>query len=193
MDDWKSFYLPYVQAVDELKLKLRTLRTQANVEGKHSPIEFVTGRVKPQESIEEKMVRRHVDRARIEQDLQDIAGVRVITKYMDDIFEVVDMLRKRNDMKILEERDYVNNEKASGYRSYHIVIEYPVEMTTGKKTILAEIQIRTMAMNFWATLEHDLKYKHEDNLSKEAQDRLTKIAEITFELDKELSKIRNMQ
>lgn len=193
MNDWNLFYLPYVQAVDELKLKLRTLRTQANADGKHSPIEFVTGRVKPQESIEEKMVRRHVDRARIEQDLQDIAGIRVMTKYVEDIYVVVDMLRKRQDMKVLEERDYVTNAKASGYRSYHVVIEYPVEMHNGRKTILAEIQIRTMAMNFWATLEHDLKYKHEDELSTEAQERLTKLAEITFDLDKELSNIRKMQ
>lgn len=187
--EWETFFLPYEQAVAELKVKLRGIRQLYTLKGQRSPIEFVTGRVKPQASIEEKLVRRHVDLARIEQDLQDIAGVRVMTKYVEDIYAVVDMLRQRTDMTILEERDYVTNAKPSGYRSYHIVIEFPVQLPQGVKKILAEIQIRTLSMNSWATVEHDLKYKQEDALSPELQERLTHLAEMTFALDQEMSEI----
>ena len=158
--DWEIFFTPYVQTVSELKVKLRGLRDQYEKNGEDSPIEFVTGRVKSQASIEEKIVRRHLDENRLSLDLQDIAGVRIMTKYVEDIYTVVDLLRQRTDFQILEERDYVTNAKPSGYRSYHIVIEYPVQMYSGELKVLAEIQVRTMAMNFWATIEHDLRYKH---------------------------------
>lgn len=190
--DWKIFFTPYVQTVSELKVKLRGLRDQYEKNGEDSPIEFVTGRVKSQASIEEKIVRRHLDENRLSLDLQDIAGVRIMTKYVEDIYTVVDLLRQRTDFQILEERDYVTNAKPSGYRSYHIVIEYPVQMYSGELKVLAEIQVRTMAMNFWATVEHDLRYKHGE-LSDNLADRLTKLSESTFALDQELSEIRAVE
>jgi len=190
--DWKIFFTPYVQTVSELKVKLRGLRDQYEKNGEYSPIEFVTGRVKSQASIEEKIVRRHLDESRLSLDLQDIAGVRIMTKYVEDIYTVVDLLRQRTDFQILEERDYVTNAKPSGYRSYHIVIEYPVQMYSGELKVLAEIQVRTMAMNFWATVEHDLRYKHGE-LSDNLADRLTKLSESTFALDQELSEIRAVE
>ncbi|MCC7668221.1 MULTISPECIES: GTP pyrophosphokinase [Leuconostoc] len=190
--DWKIFFTPYVQTVSELKVKLRGLRDQYEKNGEDSPIEFVTGRVKSQASIEEKIVRRHLDESRLSLDLQDIAGVRIMTKYVEDIYTVVDLLRQRTDFQILEERDYVTNAKPSGYRSYHIVIEYPVQMYSGELKVLAEIQVRTMAMNFWATVEHDLRYKHGE-LSDNLADRLTKLSESTFALDQELSEIRAVE
>lgn len=190
--NWDHFFIPYIQTVSELKVKLRGLRQQYEKSGEDSPIEFVTGRVKSQASIEEKIVRRHLDENRLALDLQDIAGVRIMTKYVEDIYTVVDLLRQRTDFQILEERDYVSNAKPSGYRSYHIVIEYPVQMYTGELKVLAEIQVRTMAMNFWATVEHDLRYKHGE-LNKDLANRLTKLSESTFALDQELSEIRAIE
>ena len=104
---------------------------------------FVTGRVKPIESIKEKMARRGIGYDTLEQDLQDIAGLRVMVQFVDDVNEVVSILRKRQDMRVVQERDYINHRKASGYRSYHVIIEYTVDTIYGAKTILVEIQIRT--------------------------------------------------
>ncbi|MBF7115374.1 GTP pyrophosphokinase [Pediococcus pentosaceus] len=188
--DWDTFLLPYSQAVSELKVKLRGMRTQFLKNGEESPIEFVTGRVKPVESIKEKMVRRQVLEERIEQDMQDIAGVRVMCQFVEYIYEVVDLIRKRTDMTVIEERDYVENEKPSGYRSYHIVVEYPVQMMNGQKKILAEIQVRTLEMNFWATIEHSLNYKFDGEFPKELRTRLQKASVKSYELDKEMSEIR---
>ena len=191
--NWDTFFVPYQQTVKELKIKFRALRAQYEMDGEDSPIEFVTGRVKSKASIEEKIIRRHLKEERLALDLQDIAGLRIMTKYVEDIYQVVDILRQRTDFKILEERDYVTNAKPSGYRSYHIVIEYPVQMYNGEKTILAEIQVRTMAMNFWATVEHDLRYKHGEELSDDIAQRLTGLSEMTFALDQELSEIRSLE
>lgn len=190
IENWQHFLLPYQQAVNELKVKLRGMRKQYQDEEQHSPIEFVTGRVKPVESIKEKMVRRHVQADRLEQDMQDIAGLRIMCQFVEDIYQVVDLLRQRSDMTILEERDYISNVKPSGYRSYHIVIEYPVQLITGEKRILAEIQVRTLAMNFWATIEHSLNYKYQGSFPEELSARLQRAAEAAFHLDNEMSEIR---
>lgn len=190
IEDWQHFLLPYQQAVNELKVKLRGMRKQFQDQAKHSPIEFVTGRVKPVDSIKEKMVRRHVEEDRLEQDMQDIAGLRIMCQFVEDIYQVVDLLRQRTDMNILKERDYVTNVKPSGYRSYHIVIEYPVQLVTGEKKILAEIQVRTLAMNFWATIEHSLNYKYQGVFPEDLSVRLQRAAKAAFKLDEEMSDIR---
>jgi putative GTP pyrophosphokinase len=136
------------------------------------------------------MVRRHVEEDRLEQDLQDIAGLRIMCQFVEDIYQVVDLLRKRTDMTILEERDYITNAKSSGYRSYHLVVEYPVYLVTGEKKLLVEIQVRTLAMNFWATIEHSLNYKYQDDFPEELSDRLQRAGEAAFKLDTEMSEIR---
>lgn len=112
-------------------------------------------------------------------------------QFVDDIESVVGMLRQRNDMKIVEERDYIAHKKQSGYRSYHIIIEYPVETIRGEKTVLAEIQIRTLAMNFWASIEHSLNYKYQGELPDVIRQRLEGAAEAAFRLDEEMSLIRD--
>ena len=122
--------------------------------------------------------------------MQDIAGVRIMCQFVEDIYEVVDLLRERSDMNILEERDYISNVKPSGYRSYHIVVEYPVQLITGEKKILAELQIRTLAMNFWATIEHSLNYKYQGAFPSDLSARLKSAAEAAFKLDNEMSEIR---
>jgi putative GTP pyrophosphokinase len=191
VEDWDDFLIPYKQAVDELKVKLRGIRAQfLKIDGR-SPIEFVTGRVKPVDSIKEKMVRRHISEDRLEEDMEDIAGLRIMCQFVEDIYQVVDLLRKRTDINILEERDYVHNKKPSGYRSYHIIFEYPVQMLSGEKVILAEIQVRTLAMNFWATVEHSLNYKYQGVFPDDLKARLQRSAEAAFKLDEEMSEIRD--
>ena len=188
--DWNVLLAPYEQAVEELKIKLRGMRTQFNYESKHSPIEFVTGRVKPITSIIEKAKRRQIPLDRIEEEIQDIAGLRVVVQFVDDIYTIVKLIRARKDMKIIEEKDYIQKNKESGYRSYHLIILYPVETIHGEKKILAEIQIRTLAMNFWAINEHSLNYKYKGRIPDEIKSRLKRAAEAAFKLDEEMSKIK---
>ncbi|MTB63965.1 GTP pyrophosphokinase family protein [Streptococcus sp. zg-86] len=189
--NWEAFLDPYIQAVGELKIKLRGVRKQYRKANKHSPIEFVTGRVKPIESIKEKMALRHIQLENLAQDMQDIAGLRIMVQFVDDVEEVLDILRKRKDMRVVYERDYINHMKSSGYRSYHVVIEYPVDTINGNETVLAEIQIRTLSMNFWATIEHSLNYKYKGNFPEEIRQRLEITAKIAYQLDEEMRKIRD--
>ena len=189
--NWVEFLAPYKQVVEELKVKLKGMRPQFEFESSHSPIEFVTGRVKPIPSIIEKVQVREIPLENIEKDIQDIAGLRVVCQFVDDIYAVVDMLRLRSDFTIVEERDYITKKKKSGYRSYHMIIEYPVEMIHGKKNVLAEIQIRTLAMNFWATNEHSLNYKYDGRIPAEIKERLQNAAEAAFLLDEEMSTIKH--
>lgn len=188
--DWKLFLTPYEQAVSELKIKLRGIRKQYREQSEHVPIEFVTGRVKPVDSILAKAKLRHIDMNRLEEEMSDIAGLRIMCQFVEDIHEVVHILKNRRDITILQERDYITNNKASGYRSYHLVIEYPVELVGGEKPILAEIQIRTLAMNFWATIEHSLNYKYQGAFPEEMSVRLQRAAEAAYQLDEEMSNIR---
>ncbi|CAJ1196000.1 GTP pyrophosphokinase [Companilactobacillus nantensis] len=187
---WNEFLIPYSQAVDELKIKFRNLRKEFLEKNEHSPIEFVTGRVKTVDSIREKMRRRFISEELLEQDMQDIAGIRIQCQFVEDIYDVAKLLHIREDMRVIEERDYIANSKPSGYRSYHVVIEYPIQTSTGQKNILAEIQIRTLAMNFWSTIEHSLNYKYKGDFPEEINERLKRAAEASFMLDEEMSKIR---
>ncbi|MGM8364373.1 GTP pyrophosphokinase [Virgibacillus sp. W0181] len=188
--DWEAFLAPYAQAVEELKIKFRGVRKQFNHETSHSPIEFVTGRVKPLASILEKADEKHISYDRIEKDIQDIAGIRVVCQFVDDIYRVVDMVRERNDLQIIIEKDYIKKNKDSGYRSFHLIIEYPVQTIRGEKKVLAEIQIRTLAMNFWAINEHSLNYKYKGKIPTDVKERLKGAAEAAFRLDEEMSKIK---
>jgi putative GTP pyrophosphokinase len=190
MEHWDDFLAPYKQAVEELKVKLKGMRTQFEREHIHSPIEFVTGRVKPIVSILDKAIHKNIPLDKLGTEMQDIAGLRMMCQFVDDIKKVVELLRMRNDIEIVEERDYISHNKASGYRSYHMVIKYPVQTIQGEKVILVEIQIRTLSMNFWATIEHSLNYKYKGDFPEDIQIRLKTAAEAAFLLDEEMSKIR---
>ncbi|EPS5510792.1 GTP pyrophosphokinase [Listeria monocytogenes] len=190
MNHWEDFLAPYKQAVEELKIKLKGMRSQFELENNHSPIEFATGRVKPVASILDKANQKHIALDHLVEEMQDIAGLRMMCQFVDDIEVVVRLLRQRNDFRIVEERDYITNKKPSGYRSYHVVIEYPVETIQGEKKILAEIQIRTLAMNFWATIEHSVNYKYQGEFPEAINKRLKRAAEAAFQLDEEMSQIR---
>ncbi|MFD0048883.1 GTP pyrophosphokinase family protein [Actinomycetes bacterium NPDC127524] len=190
MEQWEDFLAPYKKAVDELKVKLKGMRAEFERSHVHSPIEFVTGRVKPIVSILEKAIQKNIPLDKLSEEMQDIAGLRMMCQFVEDISQVVRLLRARNDFEIIEERDYISNKKASGYRSYHVVICYPVQTIHGEKKILVEIQIRTLAMNFWATIEHSLNYKYRGDFPEDIQIRLKRAAEAAFLLDEEMSEIR---
>lgn len=194
MRKWKPFLEPYRLAVEELKVKLKGLRAQYEIEEAHTPVEFVTGRVKPLSSIFDKAMEKGIPfepSETLAEALPDIAGVRIMCQFVDDIEQIVKTLRNRKDFEIIEERDYILHNKPSGYRSFHMIIRYPVQTIHGEKNIMVEIQIRTLSMNFWASIEHSLNYKYKGELPDEIRARLEKAAEAAFQLDKEMSLIRS--
>ena len=191
INDWKNFLMPYEQAVDELKVKLRSIRKEYRRKNEYSPIEFVTGRVKEVSSMLEKANKFGIPIDRIRYELEDIAGIRIMCQFVDDIDTVVELLRGRRDMQILYEKDYVKNVKESGYRSYHMIIKYPVNMAEGPVEILAEFQIRTLAMNFWATIEHSLNYKYKQHIPEKLKEKLKRSADAAFRLDEEMLEIKD--
>lgn len=192
INNWKEFLIPYEQAVEELKIKFKSIRKQYRSKNEYSPIEFMTGRVKEISSILEKAKKMDIPFSRIAEEMEDIAGIRIMCQFVGDIDKVVKIIHQRDgkDLKIVYEKDYVRNKKESGYRSYHIIIKYPVQTANGEVEILAEIQIRTLAMNFWATVEHSLNYKYKQSLPYEVKDRLKRAAELAFLLDEEMSEIK---
>ena len=191
--DWKKILIPYEQAVEELKVKFKSIRSGYKRANEYSPIEFVTGRVKEISSILEKARKLEVPLEKLEEGIEDIAGIRIMCQLVEDIDKVVELIRSRNgkDLDIVYEKDYIKNIKESGYRSYHMIIKYRVHTAVGEKEILAEIQIRTLAMNFWATIEHSLNYKFKHNIPKNIRVRLKNAAEAAFLLDEEMSEIRD--
>lgn len=190
MDKWDIFLSPYEQAIQELKIKLKGIRKDYQINKQTSPIEFVTARVKPIKSIIEKANVRNIPYDRLREEMYDIAGVRVMCQFEEDIEVICEQIRNRTDMIVVEERDYVNEIKTSGYRSYHLILKYPVETIEGTVVILAELQIRTLAMNFWATIEHSLNYKYQGEYPPEIQKRLQNAAQAAHLLDQEMSEIR---
>lgn len=191
--EWKQFLIPYEQAVEELKIKFKYIRKQYRDINAYSPIEFVTGRVKTISSILEKAKRQNIPEDKVSELMEDIVGIRIMCQFLDDIYAVVALIRERDgkDLDIVYEKDYIKNGKKSGYRSYHMILSYPVQTVLGEKKILAEIQIRTLAMNFWATIEHSLNYKYKDNIPENIQQRLINSAEAAIQLDQEMYEIRN--
>ena len=185
---WTRIIAPYSNAVEELKIKFKNIRKDYLEQGLHSPIEFVTGRTKKISSIMAKM--KKLNATNIEEDIEDIAGIRIMCQFVEDIYTIVDIIKKRTDMRVINEKDYINNAKSSGYRSYHVIIMYPISTIDGTKELQCEIQIRTLAMNFWATIEHSLKYKYDHYIPDELATRLKRAADAAFKLDKEMGEIR---
>ncbi|WP_194191106.1 GTP pyrophosphokinase [Clostridium chrysemydis] len=191
INNWKSFLVPYEQAVDELKVKFKSIRKEYRKKNEYSPVEFITGRVKEISSILEKANKFGIPVDRVGYEMEDIAGLRVMCQFVDDIDRVVELIRTRKDMQVLYEKDYVRNVKSSGYRSYHMIIKYQVNMAEGPVDILAEFQIRTLAMNFWATIEHSLNYKYKKRIPEELQCKLKTAADAAFTLDEEMLMIKD--
>ena len=191
---WRKILDPYKQAVEELTVKFNYIKKEYQDGGMYSPIEQVTGRVKKISSIMEKAQRKGVnldDIKNIEAKVEDIAGIRIICQFEEDIETVVEIIRKRTDLEIKLEKDYINFPKKSGYRSYHIIAYYTVETVDGAKKLEVELQIRTLAMNFWSTIEHSLQYKYKGNIPEEIRERLLRAANAVGALDGEMSSVRD--
>lgn len=187
---WNTRLIPFYQTIEELKIKFKGIKDEYVSMGIHSPIEIVMGRVKPVPSILQKAARKDIPEEEIVYRMKDIAGIRIMCQFVDDIYAVVKLIKQRNDLKVLGEKDYVHEQKESGYRSYHFVIEYPIQTVSGPRDILVEIQIRTLSMNFWATIEHSINYKYGGEIPTPIQKRLQRAAEASFLLDEEMSKIK---
>ena len=187
-EKWDEVLAPYNNAVEELKVKFKNIRKEFLTKGEYSPIEFVTGRTKKIASIVSKAKRLNIQD--IEAEMEDIVGIRIMCQFVEDIYNIVNLIKSRSDMSIVYEKDYIKNFKDSGYRSYHVIIKYPIHSIAGSKEILCEIQIRTLAMNFWATIEHSLKYKYEHYIPENLAVRLRRAADAAFLLDQEMSEIR---
>ena len=188
---WRSILCPYELAVKELMVKFEHIIDEHKQNDLYSPIEQVSGRVKSLPSILEKMQRKHIPMEKIEEEIEDIAGIRIICQFEEDIDTVASIIRSRSDMTIKSEKNYLKHIKQSGYRSYHLIIYYTVDTINGPKHLQAEIQIRTMAMNFWATIEHSLQYKYKTNIPPYVKERLANAAQAIIALDGEMSSVRN--
>ena len=190
--NWKELLYPYEQAVEELLLKFKNLDKECRHLGIYSPVDSVTGRLKTPASILDKAGRKHIAPDHIEEEIEDIAGIRILCQFVEDIQKVVDMVRSRTDMTIVQEKDYITNTKASGYRSYHMIVEVPVFFSSSKKNIRVEVQIRTIAMDFWASLDHQLKYKKQLDAQEAAEigAELKKCADVIAETDCKMLSIR---
>ena len=183
----------YTCAIREVKTKLEVLNDELSVKNQRNPIEMIKSRVKKPKSIVEKLQRRgfEISLESMEKNLDDVAGIRIICSFLDDIYEVADMLIRQDDVKVIAVKDYIQNPKPNGYRSYHMIIEIPVFFSDSKKPIRVEVQIRTIAMDFWASLDHQLKDKKsfiDDN--GEISEELKQCAEVIAGTDVKMLEIR---
>lgn len=188
---WREILDPYRLAVDELVVKFNHIIEEHHNAGLYSPIEQVNGRVKKISSILDKMQKKNISIEEIEDRISDMAGIRIMCQFVEDIEKVVEIIHSRTDMEVLKEKDYINNMKDSGYRSYHMIIYYDVYTLDGTKRIQAEIQIRTMAMDFWATIEHSLQYKYKGNMPEHIKEKLLRASNAITVLDQEMSSVRD--
>jgi len=189
--DFEIFMMMYGSAIKEVKTKLEILSDNLSVNYKRNPIEMIKSRIKRPESILEKLRRKGLDisTASVLENLNDVAGIRVICSFIDDIYEVADMLARQDDITVLEIKDYIKNPKPNGYRSYHMIIEIPVFFADSKRPMKVEVQFRTIAMDFWASLEHQMKYKKELEHSDEIAEELRNCAEIIARTDLRMQSI----
>ena len=189
---WRELLDPYQLAVDELIVKFNHVIQEHRNRGIYSPIESVDGRLKSIVSIMDKMQRKDVSMNDIEEKIEDLAGIRITCQFVEDINSVAELLEKRTDMEIRSRKDYLaNNKKNSGYRSLHLIIYYTVQTIDGPKKLQVEVQIRTMAMNFWATTEHSLQYKYKGEIPEHVAEKLAAAADAIEILDNEMSTVRH--
>lgn len=186
--------MQYTCAIREVKTKLEVLNDELSVKNSRNPIEMIKSRVKKPRSIMEKLQRRGfpVSIESMTQNLDDIAGIRVICSFIDDIYEISKMLARQDDVRVIAIKDYIRCPKENGYRSYHMIVEVPVFFSNSKKQIRVEVQIRTIAMDFWASLDHQLKYKKQldDVDATEIGEELRRCAEVIAETDWKMLDIR---
>lgn len=181
-------------AIEEITSKLNIIRKYKKVKDGRDPIEYVTTRVKSEESMKEKLRRKELD-VTLENALTkiyDAAGLRIICAYIDDVYYVAEMLKKYTNLKVINEKDYIKNPKPNGYRSYHIVFELALDLAGEIKSVFVEIQIRTIAMDFWSNLEHQMKYKRNIKNQDFIMQELKRCADEIATTDINMQTIRDM-
>ena len=182
----------YDSAIREVRTKLEILNDELSLPGQHSPISSISSRRKKPMSILEKLKRYGVEVSlnSIEKNLNDVAGIRVICSFVDDIYRVARMLIQQDDIRLIQVKDYIENPKPNGYRSYHMIVEVPVFFSNEKRPMRVEIQIRTVAMDFWASLEHKMKYKQDIDNAEEIMAELKECADTISQTDIKMMRIR---
>lgn len=190
---FQELMMMYDCAIKEARTKLEVLNMELAVRYKRNPIEFISSRIKKPASIAKKLQKREmpINVETIENNLNDVAGIRVICSFVDDIYEIASMLVRQDDVVLIDQKDYINDPKDNGYRSLHLILEIPVFFSDQKKMMRVEVQIRTIAMDFWASLEHQLHYKHVINNEEEITRELKECAEVIADTDVRMLEIRN--
>lgn len=190
-----NMLMNYQCAVMEVETKFNILNNRLSIQGEHNPIESIKSRVKALDSIILKLEKNQlpITIESVEENLQDVAGVRVVCSFVDDIYRIEECFLAQEDITLIKRKDYIKNPKPSGYRSLHLIVKTPIYTENGKKDMFVEVQMRTIAMDFWASLEHKLRYKK--NLNPQTTIQLAKeleaCAEESARLDEKMLQIRN--
>lgn len=190
--DYKELRMIYACAIKEIRTKFDILNTEFNLQYHRNPINSIQTRLKSTASIIEKLEKLHlpVNIESVDQHIHDIAGVRVICSYIDDVYLVADALLKQDDITLVERKDYIAEPKQNGYRSLHLIVKVPVFLSERRLEMEAEVQLRTIAMDFWASLEHQLHYKTDVDSQEELVEELRRCAETISKTDRDMMKIR---
>jgi putative GTP pyrophosphokinase len=188
IDNWKEVMLIYSSALKQISTKLEILNDEFQHVHRYNPIEHIKSRVKTPESIVKKL-KKHGYESTIQnmiEHVNDIAGIRVICSFTSDIYRIAEMITNQRDIKVISVKDYLKNPKSSGYKSYHILVSVPVYLSDRIVDTKVEIQIRTVAMDFWASLEHKINYKFEGNAPTYIKNELIECAKMVEELDRRM-------
>lgn len=188
VDNWKEVTLVYNSALKQINTKLEILNEEFQHVHRYNPIEHIKSRIKTSESIVKKLRRYGYESTipNMVQYINDIAGIRVICSFTSDIYQIAEMIRKQKDIKIISIKDYIVKPKPSGYKSYHMLVTVPVYLSDRIVDTKVEIQIRTVAMDFWASLEHKINYKFEGNAPVHIKNELIECSKMVSELDKRM-------
>lgn len=191
-DRYRRMMMQYQCAMLEVRTKLDVLNEELSLQNRRNPFETIKCRMKSPQSIREKMERNHLPMTveNVEKNLNDIAGIRVICSFPDDIYMLSDCLLAQDDIFLISKKDYIKNPKPNGYRSLHLIIEVPIFLTNEKRQVRVEVQFRTIAMDFWASLEHKLKYKKNIKKAEDISNELFYCAELVAQLDGRMQQIR---
>lgn len=192
-EKFRELMMMYSCAIREVRTKLEVLNDELTLTQKRNPIESISTRIKEPRSIVQKLIRKgsEVTIEAVQREVKDVAGVRVICMFTDDIYKIADMLTMQDDIRVVSTKDYIKNPKKSGYRSYHMIVEIPVFFSDRKVHMMVEIQIRTIAMDFWASLEHEMKYKHEIPNSEQVSAQLRQCSYDIADVERRMLEIRN--
>ena len=188
---FSELMMMYRCAIREVQTKLEVLNDEFKTRRKRNPIDSIKARIKSPISIFEKLERRGLEISidSITTNLNDVAGVRVICSFIDDIYMIADMFTSQDDITLVETKDYIKNPKPNGYRSYHMIVEVPVFFSNRKQNMKVEVQLRTIAMDFWASLEHKMRYKKDIEGAALLEKELAECAEIIATTDRKMQKI----